>query len=162
MLVFMMRYTQQKNGMRRRGGVVATLALVALLAGAGVAVAEDVDPNSMEFRNFATALVAVQDVQESVQEEIQTMIASSPLDDTRFMEIHQEVQTTGGAPATARENEIAAYQEMIEGINDLQMESQQEMISAVQENGLTVPRFNELVMAIQQDPELQEALANLQ
>jgi len=48
-----------------------------------------------------------------------------------------------------------------EKANALQQEANEEMISAVQETGLDVESFNTIAMAIQNDPELQQKLQNI-
>ena len=138
-----------------------TAALVVLMAVAGVAAAQ-VNPDSAEFESFAGALMRVQDIQQSTNAEIEQVIAAAPIDDTRFMEIHQEVQTTGAIPPAVEQSEAVAYQETVEEIGEIQMASQQQMISLVEEAGLSVARFNELVNEVQRNPELQQALQSLQ
>ncbi|TVQ97500.1 MAG: DUF4168 domain-containing protein [Spirochaetaceae bacterium] len=135
--------------------------LVVLMAVAGVAAAQ-VNPESSEFENFAGALIRVQDIQQSTNAEIEQIIAAAPIDDTRFMEIHQEVQTTGAVPPTVEQSEAVAYQETVDEIGEIQMASQEQMIALVEDVGLSVARFNELVNEVQRNPELQQALERLQ
>ncbi len=136
-------------------------ALVMMVVTAGVATAQ-VDPDSREFENFAVALMGVQEVQQRVNSEIEAIITQAPLDNDRFMQIHQEVQATGSVPSTVEQAEARAYQEVIGDIGDIQMANQEDMIALVEDAGLSVARFNELVIEVQQDPTLQQALANLQ
>lgn len=138
-----------------------TAALVLLMAVSGVAVAQ-VNPDSTEFENFAGALTRIQDIQQSVNEEIEQIIASAPIDDARFMEIYQEVQTTGSMPPTVEQSEAVAYQETVDEIGEIQMASQERMIALVEDAGLSVARFNELVSEVQRNPEFQQALQSLQ
>ena len=138
-----------------------TAVLVVLIAVAGVAAAQ-VSPESSEFESFADALMRVQDVQQNTNEEIEQIIAAAPIDETRFMQIHQEVQTTGAIPPTVEQSEAVAYQETVEEIGEIQMASQEQMIALVEDAGLSVARFNELVNEVQRNPELQQALQSLQ
>ena len=138
-----------------------TTVLVVLIAVAGVAAAQ-VNPDSSEFENFAGALMRVQDIQQSVNAEIEQIIAAAPIDDNRFMQIHQEVQTTGAMPTAVEQSEAVAYQEAVDKIGEVQMASQEQMISFVEDAGLSVARFNELVNEVQRNPELQQALHNMQ
>jgi len=49
-----------------------------------------------------------------------------------------------------------------EKANSLQQEANEEMIGAVQETGLDVESFNTIAMAIQNDPELQQQLQEIE
>jgi len=60
------------------------------------------------------------------------------------------------------------YSQRLQGADDpekanaLQQEANEEMISAVQETGLDVESFNTIAMAVQNDPELQQELQNIE
>jgi len=49
-----------------------------------------------------------------------------------------------------------------EKANSLQQEANEEMIGAVEDTGLNVEKFNEIAMAVQNDPELQQELQNIE
>ena len=60
------------------------------------------------------------------------------------------------------------YSQRLQGADDpekanaLQQEANEEMISAVQETGLDVESFNTIAMAVQNDPELQQELQQIE
>ncbi len=60
------------------------------------------------------------------------------------------------------------YSQRLQGVNDpekaneLQQEANEKMVSAVEESGLDVESFNAIAMAIQNDPELQQRLQEIQ
>ncbi len=132
-----------------------------MLLSGGIAFAE-VNPNSQEFVDFAEAMRGVQEVQETVNMEIDSIIAQTPLGEERFLEVYQEVQATGNVPEHLDQQEVMVYQEAMNEINEIQMASQEEMVAIVDDAGLSVTRFNEIVMALQEDPSLQQALVELQ
>lgn len=149
--------------MKNKGTQKITILIVAALMLTAVGtVFADVNPNSQEFANFAEAITGVQEVQETVNARIDTIISQTPMGEERFLEVYQEVQATGNVPETLDQREVMVYQEAMNEINDVQMSSQEEMIAIVEQADLSVQRFNEIVMALQQDPSLQQALAELQ
>jgi hypothetical protein len=144
-----------------------TLVLAAIVAigGAGVLSAQqaapgqtaEIDPNSAEFDQFVEAMVAVQEIQAEMSESIATVIDQSPLNEERFMEIHQQQQFGEGSMDIPEEEQVA-YEELAAEINTTQQSFQQEMIDAVEDRDMTVDRFNSIVYTVQQDPALREAL----
>lgn len=125
--------------------------------------APEVDPDSGEFDRFIDALKTVQKVQEEVNEEIDELIVDSPLSEEDFGQIHRELQgqpdrDNGGSGSEISEMEREQYRDLMERISTTQESSQEEMISAIEENGLNVTRFNEIMMAARSDAELQQKL----
>ncbi|MFO7780856.1 MAG: DUF4168 domain-containing protein [Spirochaetia bacterium] len=123
----------------------------------------DVDPDSGEFDRFVDALKTVQNVQQDVNEEIDQLIADSPLSEEDFGQIHRELQgqpdrDNGRSGSEISEMEREQYRDLMERIGSTQESSQEEMISAIEDNGLDVNRFNEIMMAARSDAELQEKL----
>jgi hypothetical protein len=150
----------------RRIALLTGIITVALLAsGITVAFAQTgpapaqsapVDPDSNEFSQFAEALLAVEAVQQSAGGEIDVILNDFSEGQERFVEIHQLAQSSNGSlPSALPENVVAEYQDAISEINQIQVESQQEMIGYVQDAGLSVQRFNEIAVAVQQNPALQ-------
>lgn len=118
-----------------------------------------IDPDSQEFDQFVEALQEVQAVQEEINQEVSEVISESDLSEERFNEIYRATQS----PDVAVEDETSgaerrAYEDLFDRISVIQSESQSEMVEAVEENELTVSRFNELIVAVRGNPELQGAL----
>ncbi|MFP4204801.1 MAG: DUF4168 domain-containing protein [Spirochaetaceae bacterium] len=124
--------------------------------------APDVDPESEEFNRFVDALETVQEVQQEVNEEIDGVIADSSMSEEEFGEIHQQLQgqpdREDGQGADISDDEREEYRSLIDEIGAAQEDSQEEMISAIEENDMNVERFNEIMMAARSDAELQERL----
>ncbi|MFP4011197.1 MAG: DUF4168 domain-containing protein, partial [Spirochaetaceae bacterium] len=124
--------------------------------------APEVDPESEEFNRFVDALETVQEVQQEVNEEIDGVIADSSMSEEEFGEIHQQLQgqpdREDGQGADISDDEREEYRSLIDEIGAAQEDSQEEMISAIEENDMNVERFNEIMMAARSDAELQERL----
>jgi hypothetical protein len=121
--------------------------------------ADPIDPSSGEFDQFVQALTDIEEVQDGVNTEIDTILGGFSQGQEQFLELHQSVQASGGTPPDdIPDDVIEEYETTISEIDSIQMESQEEMIELVQDHGLSVARFNEMVVAVQQDPELQNAV----
>ncbi len=119
----------------------------------------DIEPDSKEFERFSKALADVQEIQENLNENINEEIEDSSLGDTRFREIHRVMQTPGADEQDdIGSDERDQYQSVMEDIEEIQMDAQDEMVDTVEERDMTVERFNEIIRAVQQSRELQEAL----
>lgn len=118
-----------------------------------------IDPDSGEFDRFVAALEKVQEVQEEVNEQISAEISESGLTEERFNEIYRATQSPEiSVEDEASEEEQETYEEVFNRVSEIQGESQSDMVDAVEENDLSVSRFNELIVAVRGNPELQETL----
>jgi hypothetical protein len=115
-----------------------------------------------ELEDFVSALKDVEEIQETSQQTYTEMIEEEGMTEQRFGEIHnanQNPDSTGEIEISDQENE--SYQVLLGQLIEMQQEAQQEMQAAVTDNGLEVPRFNEILVAVQQDPGLQERVQEL-
>lgn len=102
---------------------------------------------------FGTAAVAQQDMQQ--QSEPETIdVSDAQLEQfadaqTKIADIQQDFST--------RLQEV----EDPEKANELQRQANEEMTAAVEDAGLDVESFNQIAMAIQNDPELQQKLTEM-
>lgn len=132
--------------------------------------APQVDPDSEEFERFADAFAEVEQIQEEVNQEVQQLISDSPLNEERFQAIHQQMQGAGGQQGSdgqssgsdVSEQEQTQYENLLSEIQSTQQSFQEEMISEVESSDLTVQRFNQIMVAIQNNPDLREELDQLQ
>ena len=124
----------------------------------------DVDPDSEEFENFADALVEVQEIQAGLNETINETIEESELGTTRFEEVHRIMQAPNSPDEgeDISEQESEAYADLMDDIQEVQIEAQETMVAMVEDHDLSVDRFNDMIRAVQQSEELQQALQNQQ
>lgn len=115
--------------------------------------AEDVTTEDLE--KFSDVYVEVQKIQENLNEEISGMIEDSSFDQETFHNLFQ-AQATGDQAAASDldDSKKQEFQELTDEITEMQNSQQENMIAAVEEEGLTVQRFNGILSAIQQDSEL--------
>ncbi|MFW6338183.1 MAG: DUF4168 domain-containing protein, partial [Alkalispirochaetaceae bacterium] len=120
------------------------------------------DVSEEQLEQFAAALENVQSIRQEMVEETQGVVADSSLDDSRFQELYRADQGGPAPSEEASDSEQAEYDRIMEDIQQIQEQSNEEMVEAVEEEGLDVQQFNQFAQTIQQNPELQERLQELQ
>ncbi len=143
--------------------VVIGLAIALFLA--PVAFAQSSNGGSVsdtELESFATALQDVQEIRQGMAEETQQAVGESPLEQQRFEEIYGARQGGGQQDAGTTDAENRQFEELMSQIQQIQQQSNEEMVQAVEDEGLSVQRFNEIAQAIQQNPELQQEFREMQ
>jgi HD-GYP domain-containing protein (c-di-GMP phosphodiesterase class II) len=119
--------------------------------------APSIDPESDEFENFIEAMGEVQSIQEEMSVRVDELITNAPMDEDRFMEIHQRTQF-GSESMDLSSSEEEQYETLASEINSAQQGYQEDMIEVIEDHDLTVDRFNAIVYSVQQNAELREAL----
>lgn len=109
-----------------------------------------------ELQSFVVAYLDVQQLQAEIQESTDARVEQSDLSTERFYEIHQLAQQeeSSNALTGVESPELAEYRTVLEDVIEIQQEMQSEMVGAVQEEGLTVERFNEIMVGIREDQDL--------
>lgn len=108
---------------------------------------------------FVQAAQEVQKIQQGAQQEMMEVIQSENLDVQTFNTIAKSQQNPSQAQkADVSEEEMAAFEAAAQQINKMNQEIQVEMQMAIQEIGLEVEEYKEIMMAYQQDPSIQERI----
>jgi hypothetical protein len=157
--------TQLRRGPVARAVVFAlAIALIAapgLLAqssggGTGSSGGQQSSVSESELESFVAALQDVQSIRQDMADDTQQAVSDSPLEQQRFEELYRS-QQGGQEPSQAPSNaESEQFQELMAQIQQIQQQSNEQMVEAVQDEGLSVQRFNQIAQAIQQDQQLQE------
>ena len=163
----MLDLTSTKNAVRRK--TMLSLLIALLLIGAAPVLfaqsgegAQQVDVSQDELEQFAAALESVQSIQQEMVEETQGAVADSSLEQSRFQELYR-AENGGPSPSNAAsEAEEEEFATVMEQITEIQKGANEEMIQAVQDEGLEVQRFNQIAQAIQRNQELQQRFQELQ
>lgn len=108
-----------------------------------------------ELKQFASALQKVQHVEQKTQEDLVTAVQEKGLDVQRFNELQQAKQDPS-QEADATDEELEKFEAATKELGKIQMTAQQKMQEKITAEGLTVPRYQEISAAIQNDPELQQ------
>ncbi len=162
-----MVHTHRQFGNGSLARVVVSAVVIALFLVPGVFAqtgngGDGGDVSQEELGSFAAALEDVQEIRQGMAEETQQAVGDSPLEQQRFEELYQARQSGEEQAAEETDAESRQFDELMGQVQQIQEEANQEMVEAVEDEGLSVERFNQIAQAIQQDPELQEEFSDMQ
>jgi len=110
-----------------------------------------------ELTNFANAYTEIQQVNEKAQEEMTAVIEESGMEITTFNMMYQASQTQV-IPEGVTQEDAQKFEEVVTEIEKMQPKFQKEMENVIVENDLTIERYQQVVVQLQTDPELQQKL----
>ncbi|MFW5684798.1 MAG: DUF4168 domain-containing protein [Spirochaetota bacterium] len=140
--------------------LVLPLLLAAPIIGAqsppGLEQVDEMEPvGDDELEHFVVAFIEVQEIQEDLNETTDERIEESELSERRFYEINQIAQQNDeSALASVSDDELTEYRTVLEDVLEIQNEQQAVMLDVVEEEDLTVDRFNRIMLALREDQEL--------
>ena len=121
---------------------------------------QKVDVNDEELTKFANAYQGITVINQQAQQKMVKTVEDSGFDVKRFNEIHQASLDPNKEIEVSSE-EKARHKEVVSEIEGMQGEFQKDMENVIEEQGLSVERYEQLAMALQQDTELQQRLQKL-
>lgn len=110
-----------------------------------------------DLKQFADAFMQVQEVDQQAQQEMVTAVMDKGMTVERFNELFQ-AQQNPAQEADATEAELSNYNEVMDEIMTIQENTQAEMEEKITDAGLTIDRYQEINLALQSSPELQQKL----
>jgi hypothetical protein len=124
-----------------------------------------------ELQQFAQAYKQIQQIRQDSEAKMVEAVKNAGLSPERFIEIselQQSPQAQEGQPTqegqqntkiTAQEQQ--GFENAKSKILEIRQQSESQMEQAIQKEGLDIPRFNEIVAALQQDPSLRDQVQQL-
>jgi hypothetical protein len=110
-----------------------------------------------EMKQFAMAFVEIQNIEQKVQPEMIQAVEEEGIEVQRFNEI-MNAQQDPNQEVDANEDELKKFASANREIEDIQNRTQREMLGKIAETGLSVDRYQEIMVAVRNDPELQQKL----
>ncbi len=120
---------------------------------------ETPEVDDAELKKFVEIQEMITETQQSIQPKMIEVIQENEFELDRFIEISQAIEHNQEIDATAAEME--RFEETENTINEMQTVANQSISDGIEERGLTIERYQEIMMAVQQSPELQNRLQNL-
>jgi hypothetical protein len=118
--------------------------------------------SSADIERFARAITQLQSIQQETQVELLQVVEGQGLTPERFNEIAEAQQSPEGATATEiSESELQSFEQAANEITAIRQQTQTRFQEAVQAEGLNVEQFNQILAAVQQDPELQQEVEQI-
>lgn len=127
--------------------------------------APDIDVSDDEAETFVDAAMDAQEVQMKAQKKMVGIIEEEGLDVETYQKIAQSTQM-GQSPQGQGQNQdtdisdeqMEKFESASESLQEVQGEIQQEVVSAVEDAGMEMQRFQQISQAAQQDPELRKTI----
>ena len=117
--------------------------------------AEDVSDG--ELGKFAVVFTETQTLNQQIQQEMMTAVQEEGLEVQRFNEM-MEAQQDPNKELDASEEEIAMFAAVSQALQKIQQEAQKDIQKVISDNGLTVQRYQSIMMALRNDTDLQQRL----
>ena len=98
-------------------------------------------------------------IEEKAQQRIEEAVESEDISFARFREMMmamQNPQMAGEADIT--DEEMTKIQNLQPKLMEIQGETEQEMIAKIEDNGMSIQRYQDIIMGAQQDPQLMQRL----
>ncbi len=114
------------------------------------------DISDEEFDEFADIYLSIQDITDSIQNEMMDIILGEGMDLDRFNEIAESQQ--GETPPVLSEIEKAQLEKIGANFQRIQVKQQEKAIAILENSKMGMTRYQSLLVAIQQDEVLQQKL----
>jgi len=106
-----------------------------------------------ELEKFVETAQDLRSIQENIQSEVQGMVQEEDMTFQRFQQIMMSKQNPQMAKKVeVTDDEEAVIKELQPKLQKIQQEANQKQMSAIQDNGLTPQRFQQIAQAVQSDP----------
>jgi PBP1b-binding outer membrane lipoprotein LpoB len=109
-----------------------------------------------ELKQFVSAAAKVIHLQEEGQIQMLSVIQENDITLERFNEMVIEAQTIGPENINATEEELVAFNNTLIDVQLIQVQLQESMISAIQEEGLQIDKYQDIMQAYEVDPEVKQ------
>ncbi|TVR31115.1 MAG: DUF4168 domain-containing protein [Spirochaetaceae bacterium] len=123
---------------------------------------EQINVDETELAQFVDALQQIEQVQMETQEEMISVLNDLDLSTDRFNELYQaEHNPEFELEQPLSDDEEQRYRMAEQELQGIQEDSQVEMSQVVENQGIDIDRFNEIYVALTQDPELQQRVQDI-
>lgn len=113
------------------------------------------DVSDEELTKLGDAADALEPIQMETQEKVKTAVEEEDLSFDRFQQMMMAMQNPQMAQqVNITDEEKSKIQTLQPTLMQIQTEARQEMSAKIEEHGLTMQRYQQIIMGAQQDPEL--------
>ncbi len=117
------------------------------------------DVSDEEVTLLVNTIHDLEPIEQKTQEKIEEAVEAEDLSFERFQQMMMAMQNPQMADEMdVTDEEMEKIQSLQPTLMEIQGEAEQEMIAKIEENGLTMDRYREIIMGAQQDPELMQRL----
>lgn len=119
------------------------------------------DVSDQDITKLGNAVEALEPIQTETQEKIKAAVEEEDLTFEQFRQMMMAMQNPQMAQqVNITDEEKSKFQTLQPAIMKIQTEARQRMNEKIEENGLTMQRYQQIIMGAQQDPELMSRIEN--
>ncbi len=145
----------------KKNHVLTSLTLVFLFVASMTVTANPGGFSDEKLEKFANAVTQVINLQQQGQTEMIEAIEENGLTVERFNEINMQAQQMPLEDIEASEEEMENFQLANQAVERVQMQLEEVLIGTIEEEGLTIEKYEEIMGEYQQNPELQQRIQEL-
>ncbi len=112
-----------------------------------------------ELKLFVEAVQQIMPLNQISQMQMMGELEDQDISIEKFNEINQALQM--GQEPDATQDEMDAFNIAMDNIEEIQIEFEEILKETIEETGLSFDRYEEIIMAYEEDPELQDRIHNL-
>lgn len=118
--------------------------------------------SSEELQKFAKSVKQILTIEQGAQTKMAQAVKAEGLSEERFMAIYKVQQNPQAQPKpTVTSQEKQKYDKAFTKLGQIQQDTQSQMAQVLKQQGLEVKRFNEILVAVRQNPDLREKVQQL-
>lgn len=121
---------------------------------------QKVEVSDSELSEFANAFQGMRMINQEAQQEMTQVVQEEGMEIERFSEIH-EASLNPEVEVEASEEEKEQHQKIASELEKIQGTFQAKVEKVITEQGLSLERYEQIAMGLQNDPELQERLMKI-
>lgn len=114
-----------------------------------------------DIKLFVDASTRLMELQQESEQAMMAILEEEKLSIDKFNTLAQAHQQQKLAEAEATAEEKAAFNKAVQRMMEMQPEIEKNMQQAIQKDGMTVERYEQIMMAYQQDPAVQAKIQKL-
>ncbi len=141
--------------------VYSMMAFLLMVLFAGPLTAGSDDFSDDELKKFANSIMQVMTIQQQGQAQMVAQIEDVGLTIERFNELMTQAQELPLEEIVNSEEELEKFLKANERLEAIQVEMEEVLIASIEGEGLTLEKYEEIVTAYQQSPELQQRVMEL-
>jgi TolA-binding protein len=112
----------------------------------------EVEVSDDELELFVGALSLVQEINQKAQQEMVQVIEDNDFTVEEFNQVQQKLQQSQDADVD--KDDKLTFDKIVEGVEQIQMKSQKKMQESIEESGISVNRYQEILLAVQSNEDL--------
>jgi len=122
--------------------------------------AQEQDISDKELKLFANAFQQVQIINQTTQQEMIKAVENSDMTVEEFNTINKAEQNPN-EEVDASDEDLKKYKSAIESVEEIQAKTEQVLQDKIQETGITLERYQQIMTLVQTDQKLQQRLTEL-